>query len=317
MVGLVLECFAWVARPDLAERLAEQRYYPPDRVPVLNESVIQWQVFDAATGPEHLDYLLLGDSSCLMGLRPESISAITGSRGWNLGTIALLTPLGHGLVYAAYADRRGAPPIVVYQVNWRALVNDWLYRPEGLYERFRGWFLSVFGPTPFPPSRAQRFRVRRWLVPDRNRQLFEASPRGPYPSDREVRAILHERRGAFTETEHATLPPAVQIPPAPSNEHRAALARLISEVTGRGSSLVLMLAPLPELARTPENLAALASWHRAFESLADRPRVAVYEPFARFHPDADFATEAHLTEPAAQRESRELGRWLLRREAER
>ena len=58
--------------PAQADKLLEQRFYPPNRIPALEESIIQWQVYHAMSAKEEVDILLLGDSSSLMGCARKS-----------------------------------------------------------------------------------------------------------------------------------------------------------------------------------------------------------------------------------------------------
>jgi len=71
----------------------------------------KWELLDAQTRP--VDWLLLGDSSCNQGLRPDVIRRVTGESALNLCTIADALALSDAWMLDRYVARVGKPKHVL------------------------------------------------------------------------------------------------------------------------------------------------------------------------------------------------------------
>src|SRR5437588_376835 len=55
-----------------------------NKTPNLVDSLVQWQVVNMIAA-EPTEVIFFGDSSCLMGVMPNTIAARTGQSAWNFG----------------------------------------------------------------------------------------------------------------------------------------------------------------------------------------------------------------------------------------
>ena len=297
--------------PPDPETLLEHRYYPPDRVPSLDDSIVHWQVYHVLAGDDAQDILLMGDSSCLMGLRPLRVTDATGLQAWNFGTIGLYGALGHKKLLELYFERRGVPRIVVYHVAWDPLTSARWVKGTPALGRLTAW-LKILSDEQVQPVPTMRYRnsLRRRLVPEEKRWKLENTPRGDHPSDKEVRRLLRERRGALTEL--VRKPPesdvlALDFDP----EQKQALSELLALTETYDFDLVLALQPTATRFQSPKSALAAEQLGDELQSIADRfPRATLMKPLVRFYPDELCATETHLTEEGAQRNTDEVIEWL-------
>ena len=153
--------------------------------------------------------------------------------------------------------------------------------------------------------------MRATLVSDSARAAFLAEPRGPYPSDDQVRALLGAHRGWLGTPETTAWRAPLDVELRPPSDRFDALRALFALGATRGFDLALVMEPLPEVARTPRTLAALAALDRDLRGLAaSYPRVSFPLALGRWYPDALCATATHLTEAGARRDSAEVADWI-------
>ena len=310
-----------------AERLLEQRFYPPSRVPALEESIIQWQVYHALTAKDKIDILLLGDSSSLMGLRPKIIQERAGLTAWGIGTLDYMGTPGNADILETYLQYRPAPRVVVYHIiSWSFNLSNDDLRRFGYLDRLRAWLDAELQANT---ARAARFAIPSMRYRRDAHRIFTTfstqekeewlnAPRGPYLSDNAIRRLLLENQGAMAEVvmEDAVhslrdLRGMLRIDPSLFPDIR----RLMDICARHAIRLVVVANPLPESGASPENLSGMAALDAQLRDLAQgQPHVAFYAPFTRVYPVRLCASYNHLTEEGARRNSEELGEWLKRLE---
>ncbi|MCA8923950.1 MAG: hypothetical protein KDD82_19225 [Planctomycetes bacterium] len=302
------ECLA-LALPVAAVDPSERLYLKG--APSLERSIVYWQLEHTLSSSEPQDVLLLGDSSCLMGLRPKTIEQATGLSAWNLGTLAFPGVGGHRRLYDAYRAKRGAPRFVIYHMSLYLLLQE--------APRFQ--LNASRAPEPLPPQTPPSRQLRVSLARLRNawlRDRFLEVERGPYPSDLEVGAFLALSKGALEEPLRRPWGGALRFGEAHvSADCRRGLDELLSELGRDACPALLVLNPIPEALATPENLETLRVLEAEVQQIAARhPLAEVYAPFGRTYPNGLLATLDHLTVEGAERESLEVAAWL-RAQAER
>src|SRR5262249_43943317 len=147
---------------------------------------IQWQVSHLLTNPETQDVVFFGDSSCLMGIVPGEVTRESGLRGWNFGTLGVLTTDGHADLLDLYLRGHSTPSLAVYHLSMYPLVltNKEAER-SGYWAPFRDWLAREWGGEAgalghLPSSRLSRTaqaRLDRLFVRDAERQRFLDLPR--------------------------------------------------------------------------------------------------------------------------------------------
>ncbi len=322
--GLIIALFAtlmietFLSRGEAARGLLKRRFYPPDRVPILEESIVQWQVFHATRPRRRQSVLLLGDSSCLMGLRPKIIMRETGLKTWNLGTLSWLGVPGHLQILKTYLEHQPPPSLLVYHVTLNPFGRGrHLELSKKYQERLLRWLGGDDAPSAWLPSLRYRRDFRSLLAPDELQNEFQDANREPFPTDREVRRILLEERGSMEEPRLRpwTTPPTLDFHPYDGAEEE--LGTFFEFCQSQGMEVLVMMNPLPDLVETPHNLATFAAFE-AFLKRAAAPYegVSLAQPLARFYgnPGTCCSGLAHLLEAGARRNSEELAGWIRDRE---
>jgi hypothetical protein len=307
-----IECGVRLVVLPLTEDLAQERFYAPDRVPTLAESVVQWQIHHASRIEEPQDLMVVGDSSGLMGVRPEGLMQEVGGRSWNLCTIGFVGISGQVRALRHYLARHAPPGIVVFHCSIFSLTTteDGLRETSASFERFGAWMDRLEGERSWLASLELRPRIRRlasgWMAAELLRQ-----PRGPYGSDEEVRAELWRRRGALTEVVRDPWKRSIDVEGTLSPIGREAIAELFELARERRMRVLVVLAPIPDRADTPVTRATLAGLERELRELsAGGPGVETGVPFVRWYPVELCARMHHVTEQGAERNTREIARML-------
>ncbi|KKL90782.1 hypothetical protein LCGC14_1901250 [marine sediment metagenome] len=315
LVGLGIEAALAFVVPGRTKypKVPYRRFYAPGRVPSFEESITQWQVHQAlnVAGPQ--DIILLGDSSCLMSLRPNQIMRETGLSTWTLATLGFYGVDGHTRLLEAHIGRFAPPRVVVYHVSywtlkytkqpqWYQRYLDWLKRVEGRTdgsnaERIRTWL----------PSLAYREVSRNWLVPETVKVGFLDEPRGGHTSDNRTRKELLEKRGALEEPGVGVWPKAPEVPFGLSEESARALERLFQRAKHHGFGVLVVMEPLPKIAATPNNLAGIEQLQTDLEKLARSHRhVRIADPVVTFLPNDVCQSVTHVLEKGAQQNTARL-----------
>ncbi len=281
------------------------------RVPTITESMLQWQFTHLLELKTPHDVLLLGDSSCLMGLRPKLMEEELKTTVWNLGTLGWIYTDSHADLLEIYVERVGAPKVLVYQVAWGTLqdskrdIRQRGYRKR--FVRFRDRLLGKSPPRLVPPLWEKGETL---LAPARDAYLewvglepekLRAKPRTPWPSDDEVRRQLLERQGNLDDPRTLKKKRRVRMKRSISPDAKPGLERIFALAKKHGFSVLLALNPVPERAKSSEsNLEVAERMTQDMEAIAKaHPHVDLIRPWVRFEPGASFATKTHLTPAAA------------------
>jgi hypothetical protein len=295
-------------------RLDKERFYPPDRVPSLEESIIQWQIYHLTNLREKQEVILLGDSSCLMGLRPTLITEKTKLKTWGFGTVGWLRVKGHIDILRKSIRLIGPPRLLVYHVSVYPLCTPWkeIRKVEPWLNRYHEWVDPALRSTHWLPSFRFRQTLREAMVPRRFTEGFLTAPRAPFPSDSEVRDILWKERGVMTEPRAGDWKAPPSLSPAIQPYAEGELRELFELADRSGFDVLLMMEPLPEIARTPGIEKAFERMEQDLRRLSRRyPRVFVYSPLPRYYPNSLCSSVTHLLAPGAVRNSLELSSWIL------
>jgi hypothetical protein len=301
------------------------------QVPSLAESIVQWQVSNLFDDIGPMDVVFFGDSSCLMGVMPRVVEEETGLRCWNFGTLGWLSTEGHADLLQLFVDKHGPPRIAVYYVTtWPLTATHKDVETCGYLKRLREWLAEDTNEAGAEwLDRLPSSKMRLWLqtvvsrrfVRNRERERFLNSPRGGYPSDTVVHAMLKESHGFMAEVptgkteadwqEHVrTLPDLSQ--PKLATDCIAGLRRMFALADARGFDLIVRMNPMPEAFRSSEAEAAFACLEEDLQALAaSHQRVRIVSPMLRYYPNRMHSTVTHLSEAGAQRNSEELADLLV------
>lgn len=286
----------------------DRPFYTLDRLPTFEESIVQWQIDYCRHNRQAQDVLLLGDSSCLMGLRPKLIMRQTDLKAHNVGTLSWLQIEGHRELLQLFVENHGPPRLVVYHVSPLTLG----FKSPGEYLARLRDYLDPDPQRPWLPSLAYRRTIRNGPLFELIKEDLLGTPRGVFPSDAEVRQILRDRRGAMTErrTDAWSKAPDVRVTLPPYAV--TSLEELFRFAGDHRSQVLVMINPLPVIARTADNLASLDRLTTDLRRVVDRfPNAHLFDPAVRFYCDDLCFSVEHVYEAGARRNTQELVRWIL------
>lgn len=279
-----------------------ERFYPPTRVPNVEESAIQWQVDRLLR--EDAELVIIGDSSAMMGLEPRTFEIELGLTAQNFGTVCWLHTDGHADVLDLYLAQHGTPQVVIYQIGTliHAVSRDEIVA-TGLLDNFRRWTGLGAAEHPVPlPSLLRRPQARALVEGAEYSPVYLEANRGREPSDAVVREQLELTNGM--NVDHAprgdwsNMPPPLQ-PYEPSVE--SGLVRVMEASSEFGFQLFVVHAPIPDVFDHPQVTANYDSVERAIGALADEyANASVVGPFARYLSTDAFANFEHLTPDGAR-----------------
>ncbi len=220
---------------------------------------------DRAQGPLRASLLLLGDSSCLMGIDAAQLSARLGRHVENLCSLGYLGPAGYAAMLDQLLSSNPRPDRLVLVFN----PVQFDRRPE-----YEAWtqFASRDAPLPDPSSYravASLDYVRTvWL----DRVLYDPLPYGYgvyYGGGWQLMAELRERQGSLVDpvtglnsTDAGTIHPVDQRDierrirttpyPAMTDEFKAALPALAAAIARYGrDDAWLFMTPMPQFPGAP------------------------------------------------------------------
>lgn len=302
VVGIiaVVELLVSLGRPYPSPFERGQRFYPPTRVPAVEESTIQWQLDRLARTPT--DVLLFGDSSAMMGLDPAIFVEETGARVQNFGTVSWLHTEGHADLLELYVERHGPPQVALYQMG--TLIHVYPHDEltgTGLLDNYRS-YLGVTEQAGPLPSMALRGWTRDVFEGRHYPAVYTEAPRGREPSDDWVRERLESHAGLnvdFAVRSNWDALGPLQALYRPTIE--SGLLRMFEVADAHGFPLFVVHAPIPDRFQNADRDAEYTHVEEQLSALAEPfPTVRVVGPFARYLPVAAFANFEHLT-PAGAR----------------
>ncbi len=320
-IMLVIESLTAIFYPSYRRRdLSKYRFYSAGVKPTLEESVIQWQVYHLLESiDEPQDLLLLGDSSCLMGLKPEVFIEENSLETWNLGTVAWISTQGHAKVLEMYLERFAPPRLLVYHVTADQLVMSMKkLESKRLFKRFSRWIEPDSSEFSFLPSLRYRLetprimRVLFGLISRNKEDALLNKRRGAFPSDNDVRKILLAQRGFIAENRPYTWPGAPMSWSGRFSKDCEPGLRHILDLSERYDFDVLfVLNPYPVIARTETTANSLEKIKVELSRiLKPYRRASLYSPFIRYYPLDLMARLQHVSAEGAADNSRDISRWI-------
>lgn len=287
--------------------LLVNRFYSPLQTPGLMDSIIQWQTYNLLTcGPK--DVVLIGDSSCLMGLSPDVIEGDTGLSVVNLAMVKHIGIPGIKEVLRVYCEKWGPPKVVILHISHDLPQKDGeqLAIKRQFIKNFIGWLQDVTGEggqllswKKMPPKRTVNcvnslvWEIRKHPSLDQPRAVF-AEPKTPveaklfYPSDNDVRDYMINSSGFFPCVDIPVLSEPMEIDFSLSQKFSDDVDSLIEFVVNRGAKVVFVMQPVPERARGE-------STDSAYAAMAERFAEYIGSPFAPYLPNEFFADPKHLS----------------------
>lgn len=285
---------------------SELTFAPADRIPNIEESIVQAKLDFIAQDNQQIDLLLLGDSSGLMGVDSKSLTQQTKLKTYNLCTIGWIGVEGHVILLQEFIAQHGAPSAVVYHFSPSAMsLTDTQLRRFGYISRLKQ-SLSLEEPTFSLPSLKHRRAARRLLSPD-----YADFPRGQWPSHASTSRLLTARQGSLSEVRRDDWNLVPEISGTLSPCQQAALRQLIQIAEDHRFPLYFLANPLPEIARTESNLAAMGRLEDKFHELTvGKVSIHVHQPFIRFYANHDCATLSHLHPDAIHKNTATIANWV-------
>ncbi len=181
-IQVVIYCF----RDQLGARKGfENTFDPNDRLPGIEETIIAWQLRNIQDNSDHADIVLLGDSSCLVGLDPILMEHDLRKKVLNMGTIGWLMAEGHTDLLEAFIKKHGAPKLVVYHLSEELMELSQHYIDEaGFLTRLREYLGKKEHKDNFDiiPSYKYRKLLRKSGAREKTVSDFKTMPRGAWPS---------------------------------------------------------------------------------------------------------------------------------------
>lgn len=303
--------------------LLRHRFYNPNVTPGVAESVVQWQLANAARLEEEQDLLLLGGSACLSNLDSVLITEKTGLRTWNLGTFGFFYTDGHADILRFFIERVGPPRFLVYHTSHEAISTDRSKKEiRSWLGRLRQWVAPPEVMSYMIPSLRYRQELRDGILAmgrDKIGYTGLDQPRGNFGSDNEIRDILREQRGTGiglrTRGEETVkgFPDQVVWGPVFDPDASDGLKIIFGMAEEYGFPVLIQFNPLPEQADNETVKAAMEKLQSNLEKVSRAyPGVLIYRPFIRFYPGELCRDMRHLSPEGAERNTRELIEWIRR-----
>lgn len=313
---------AWISSDPVlnADRVLEDRFYPPNRVPTVGESIVQWQIHNMLASQSKVDVLLFGDSSCLMGLQSKNLGSQTGAENViNMGLVGNLSNPALVKVLETFTERRGNPGIIVLQFSaglFYALQDadtgknfwPWFERISSEKEGYTHHWL----PSLRLRRKAQSFLANVFVTED-DSPLLEKE-RGRFPSDNEIRRFLAENQGSMTDPGvPRTSLPVVTFSEPIREENVPPLRKLIQFADAHSKQVLIVFTPVMERHRTKGTDATYARYEQCIlDILLECENTQLLTPALRYYPDELFASWSHLTYDGASRNTHEVAQWINR-----
>jgi hypothetical protein len=241
--------------------------------------------------------VLLGDSSCMMGLVPQEIS---GDSCVNLGTLSSFTLAGVEALAAEAIEKRTPPSAVVI-----AMLPQTLAVSEAQAEEF-----GLLGPYLVAYHRSSASYSPG--INDWHKWIFRKHQMGRFPAEFGGKFsvfcnLLHETKGYFEEPGHYSGAERVRDSVALSDLSRRSLANIAETCRRRQIPLVFWPSPVPEDSVTPHYLADAKT---IADEIAKDEFIHVGRAATPAWSPGLFGSVTHLTRAGAEQNSRELAEYL-------
>ena len=286
-----------------------QTFAPRSRIPTPGESIVQSKLDFVYGGRNHVDLLIVGDSSGLMGVDTLRLQSATGMSAYNLCTVGFLGIDGHRYMLERYIDRHGIPDCVIYHVAPEVMFRDEQKIHEvGWLSRLK-WHLGI--DREWLPSLNYREHLQQWTTGGKPASVNNHNvTRGHWPSHNDVLSQLEENKGSCEETV-VTDWQSAPILTGDSSFQLAALKRLGDMSEEYGISLYVICNPLPRIAVTPKNKESLKALELAMtEALSSAENSRLFTPLFRYYDNDLCATLNHLHPTAIEANTDAIANWL-------
>ena len=300
---VVIECVAYVSQLPVEPHRA---FAPSDQIPNLEESIVQAKLDFIDEDKQKVDLVVLGDSSGLMGVDATLLAKQTGLSTYNLCTIGWLGVEGHVMLLREFMAKHGVPAVVVYHFapSTMSITEKRLEEVKDL-TRLK-WTLGLEEPSYLLPSLKYRTPIRNVITPD-----FSELPRGRWPSHAETMHRLAERAGSMSELHRDDWLSVPQVSGKLSDCQQQSVRQLVDLARRSGFRLYLIANPLPEIAKTADNLAALQRLEEALErTIEGDETVHLHQPLERFYANEMCATINHLHPDAVDKNTATIAAWV-------
>jgi len=310
---LVVGLFAFVALANVAAYLLLE-WRPINRGNWLVRE--KWRLLDRSSPVETL---VLGDSSCNQGVRPDVLDARLATRSLNLCTVGNLLAINDAWMLGEYIEKHGAPKrvIIVHVYDMWTRTEDYTFRRlVAKIPRPWGFWNDMDPPLALGVSELEDIVSSRWLPLHAENASVLSWLRAPGRASGTRFAI--DERGFMTVTEAAPhrvtenmrkhLRDLESTAPWPSEPNRLALRRLDELAKRHGIEITVALAPMfTELWAQPalrEHVDRLRTAIR--ETLGPTSPVRVIDGAPRTFAAAQLENVDHVVGDAA----REYTEWL-------
>ncbi len=185
------------------------RFYTGDGKPNIGDSLVHWKyvhLLKPEVLPRHYPVVLVGDSSCTMGLIPSIIREQTGFNAMNLASNGAATLDVENEMLRLHIAKHGAPRLVVLQLSKHLLCNCNFSMHREYRDQILGWSAGVQESFAFswktlfqtlPSVRRRRVlanSVHEYFYPKPDNPNW-SQPRDRWPSDQEVDTLLTATNG--------------------------------------------------------------------------------------------------------------------------
>ncbi len=303
-VVVAVESLAYFFRASVE---SPRTFAPSDRLPYLEESIVQAKLDFIDRDKHKVELVILGDSSGLMGVDATALSQQMKCTTYNLCTVGWLGIEGHMILLEEFIAERGAPSVVVYHFAPAAMGRSGAeFERIGHLARLK-WTLRLQESVCLLPSLHFRNIARRFISPD-----YDGIPRGRWPSHSETLRLLTDRQGSMSEVTRSDWNSVPEISGTLSAYQEESIRQLIGLSRRCRFRLYLIANPLPEIARTADNLAAMQALEDAIgRTIAGDRSIRLYRPLVRFYADESCATLDHLRPDAVHKNTATIAEWLL------
>ncbi len=317
LIALVIEI---VAYSNLEKTLVEKTLYNPGQVPEVGMTVVQSKIESILQEEDdsHVELLVFGDSSGLMGVESAILEKETQQRTYNLCTTGFLGIEGNLFLLKHYIKKHGVPSVVLFhsapetwgyseeqfqQWGWLQLLKQYLENPD---EKLNRTYQKL-------PSQNFRYLAQTAIFPESFTKRFLDSPRGRFQSHNDLLKSLTERKGSMDEViEQIDLNHQSKFEGGVSATQLRAFRQLIKFSKQQGFQLCVVCNPIPELYRTPRREKFISEMEQTIISQTEghENHVVVYQPLMQFVPNEWSVSLNHLSPNYKREYTRKLAHWI-------
>ncbi len=248
--------------------------------------------------------VLIGDSSCTMGLQPDLLEAETGLPAVNLGTISTMTMVGFADLTGRVCDLDPLPKFVVFVALPRSFEVS---EPQAHDYQLVGRYLTAYNrrSPDFTPTPREQWE---WFVRKHRVNMFPNEFGGSY---QKYEQALSSQDGWYPERgQYALKPGEVRDHFRPTEFAGQGLTRIVTLCKTNQIPLLVWWSPAPADSITPRYVTGVTDYseqtHRAFPGvLFPRATVPRWDP-------SRFGTVTHVTPDGAAINTRELAAAIKR-----